>query len=329
MSPAARNTRSATALLRQSDVMATVVREINLANRKNNTKKAYDPKVAEYHAFCDHVYPTHHVSNRYTVDGDKMFRFLFYHSMRNKYDVGGERRHRAHGFDGVDYDTVWQQYQSAVEELCQYPDGAPADVLEDLFKDPEKPLGYDQVNTYKAVVRGIHAEQVQQNANNLAFEFVLTHQSKALLKMVKERRARIRRKTYQEKLEGDFSPFTSIGQMDMIEQKFWDNGKRSSRAAFCALRNRSTFLSCYSGVLRHESMFLGELSDMVGLEHERVRDAHRIFVMVMQMATGKFSCFFLLFLLIVAFLFLSNPCPSTPKVRQSKGAADLSSLAAP
>jgi hypothetical protein len=281
--PAARSPRTRS-VVHQADVMATVVREINLANRKTNTKKAYDPKVAEYNAFCDYVYSDLHVSTRYTVTGDKMFRFLFFHSMRNKYDVGGERRHKAHGFDGAAYDAVWQQYDMSLQALSQNAEDP------GLFKDPENPLGYDQVNTYKAVVRGIHAEQVQNNANNLAYEFVFTHQSKALLKMVKERRARVRRATYQEKLEGDFSPFTSIGQVDKIEQKFWDNGKRSSRAAFCAMRNRSTFLSCYSGVLRHESMFLGELSDMVGLEHERARDAHRIFVMVMQIATGENFC---------------------------------------
>ena len=276
-------------------VQELVIREINLANRKPNTMKAYDPKVLEYYSFCDHVYMHDHVSIRYTVDDKKMFSFLFYHAMRNKYSVGGKNRTRcANRFDPADYDTVWQQFLPIVAALRQYDGNPPADVHE-TFKDPENPLGYDQLNTYKAVVRGIHAEQVQQGANNKAFEFVLTHQCKALLKMVKDRHARVGKATYREKLQGDFSPFTSIGQVDSIEQKFWDKGKRSFRAAFCEMRNRCTFLSCYSGLLRHESMFLGELSDMVGLEHHKERDPHSIFLMVMQIATGK-RFLFLVFL---------------------------------
>lgn len=271
--------------------MQTVVREINLNNRKTNTRLAYDPKVAEYEAFCDYVYPHVAQSTRYTVDSNRLFKFLFYHSMRNKYNIGGAKTTGHHGFDAADYDRVWQSYQLSVERLRQFSlsgENVPDDVLKSLFKDPEKPIGYDQLNTYKAVVRGVWESQVQSHANSLAWDLILTYECKALLKMVKERRARIRRETYQEKLEGDFTPFTSIGQVSKIEQKFWDNGKRSSRAAFPALRNRMTFLNCYSGVLRHESMFLGELSDMVGLEHERSKDAHAMFIMVMQMSTGAY-----------------------------------------
>jgi hypothetical protein len=39
-------------------------------------------------------------------------------------------------------------------------------------------------------------------------------------------------------------------------------------------------------------MFLGELSDRVGIEHHKERDPHSIFVMVMQIATGKSVIFF-------------------------------------
>jgi hypothetical protein len=41
------------------------------------------------------------------------------------------------------------------------------------------------------------------------------------------------------------------------------------------------------GLLHHESMFLGELSDMVGIEYQRSQDCNHFFSLVMQIATGK------------------------------------------
>lgn len=48
-----------------------------------------------------------------------------------------------------------------------------------------------------------------------------------------------------------------------------------------------TFLNCYYGVLRHKSLFLGELSNMVSLDHKRDRDVYPMTIQVMQIATGK------------------------------------------
>lgn len=256
-----------------------------------NTAAAYDPKTAEFYEFWDFLYPNATPGSKYTVDADKAFKFLFYHGMRNKYAVGGKGVATRHGFDGDDYNRVWQQYSDPVDTLRQYPQGCPTDVTKKLFKDLENPLGVDQLNTYKATIRGIHGSQVEQNANSLAWEFILTRQIKTLFKMVQERKARINRETYQERVESDFAPFTSIDQVNPIEQKFWDDGKKSLRAAFCTMRNRMTFLKCYSGILRHETVFLTDLSDMVGLQHQRERDPHPIFIQVMQMAQGKFLLF--------------------------------------
>jgi hypothetical protein len=77
---------------------------------------AYDPKAKEYEAFCDHAFSYMPRSSRYTVDGDKMFSFLFYHAMRDTYTIG--RRNRgAHGFSGADYNAVWQTYTPLVAIL--------------------------------------------------------------------------------------------------------------------------------------------------------------------------------------------------------------------
>ena len=115
------------------------------------------------------------------------------------------------------------------------------------------------------------------------------------MNLVKEHKRRIKRKLYDEKVDHEFTPFTSMAQVGNIEQAFWDHGK-TVRESLPSLRNRCVFLLCYSGLLRHESIFLGELSDMLHIEYQKSSDNDPFFIMVMQIATGKSSssCFCLL-----------------------------------
>jgi hypothetical protein len=46
-------------------------------------------------------------------------------------------------------------------------------------------------------------------------------------------------------------------------------------------------------------MFLGELSDMVGLEYQRSQDSDPFFILVMQIATGKLLLLSSFLLLVV------------------------------
>jgi len=53
------------------------------------------------------------------------------------------------------------------------------------------------------------------------------------------------------------------------------------------LRNRYIFLQCYSGLLRSETMFLGELSDMLTIEYQRQQDCDPYEILILQIAAGK------------------------------------------
>jgi hypothetical protein len=223
------------------------------------------------------------VLTKYTLDADKCFRFLFYQSFRSKYKSGGKRRagaQTAHGFDPNDYDRVLTQFTAFSREADSGArEGCP---------DPENPVGHDLICTYKAVLYNIWGMQASRGANSYAWGLVYTHDCKGLVDMVKKRKERIRRANYAEKLDKDFSPFISMSQVDDIENAFWEHGKSNARQSFPGIRNRFVFLQCYAAVLRHESMFLGELSDMFGFEHKRPKDPDPLYIMVMQIATGKF-----------------------------------------
>jgi hypothetical protein len=269
------------AAIRNAEILGGVVRTVVMATRPLNTTLAYDPKAKEYDTFCDHVYKAKSPSTRYTVGTEKVFLFLFYQAFRNKYKRGGISKGEPHGFDTGDYDTVvaqWARYNSCFE----------SGEIEDI-PDPSNPCHFDSLNTYKTVLQNVWSDQASQGANGLTWELIFTRKCKELMNLVKERRRRIKRKLYAEKVDHEFTPFTSMAQVGNIEQAFWDHGK-TVRESLPGLRNRCIFLLCYSGLLRSESMFLGELSDMLCIEYQRSRDSDPFFIMVMQIATGKSSC---------------------------------------
>jgi hypothetical protein len=276
-----------------AETLGGVVHTVRIASRPKNTAVAYDPKIREYMSFCEHVYGTSPVSSRYTVGTEKVFHFLFYHAFREQYVRGGKARKQEHGFSGADYDRVttqWATYQDRFErgEIDDIP-------------DPDRPLQADAINTYKSTLYNQWLDQASNGANGLTWDLIYTRKCKELVNLVKERKRRMKRKIYAEKIDGEFTPFTSLNQVGNIENAFWDHGK-TVRESIPSLRNRYIFLQCYSGLLRSESMFLGELSDMLGIEYQRSRDSDPFFILVMQIATGKWCvaccCVVCLFLLL-------------------------------
>jgi hypothetical protein len=72
-----------------------------------------------------------------------------------------------------------------------------------------------------------------------------------------------------------------------MEKKLWERNSHATDAqAMAGLRDRFTFLLTTHGVLRGESLFKAELSDMLHLIHEG-RDPTPIGILILQIATGK------------------------------------------
>jgi hypothetical protein len=255
-----------------------VVARTNEQNRRPNTKKAYDPKVQEFYDFCNHYAGREHQQSRYTVTANKVFSFLFYQAYRTQRRGGGKRQAdrtaRETAFDPLEFDEIQRSMGSLdMSEGARMP-------------DPDNPVGADVMNTYKAVLRKIFETQQADNCNNGVWDNILGGNSKGLIAMVKARRPRIKRASHAEKLDGEFTPFTTVNQVPEIENWFWDAGKSGTRNALTALRNRFAFLECYGGVLRHEALFLGELSDLLGIIVPR-DGQDSLFIGIMQMAQGK------------------------------------------
>jgi hypothetical protein len=270
---AAAGTIAATAAMQESllhgrmDLLIGAVRQQQEENRKNNTQLAYDPKKEEWYQFCYHSYGNSIGAT--TVLPERLFRFLFYQAFRSRRSRG-----KKSPFDPAECDNIIEEYSTHFRNGQSIP-------------DPPDPVSFQTLSTYRASVRSIWEEQSAASANSLSWDQVYKKPCRDLFKAVQSRSTRVARIRFDEKIDGEFSPFTTLGQVGNIEAELFSNGTQTQKDALPSLRNRFVFLNCYSGLLRHESLFLGEFSDMVGLSHRRRKDAAEMFIMVMQIATGK------------------------------------------
>ena len=254
----------------------TAVVELLAHDRPESTKKAYDPKIDEYYSFCELAYP----NDRFAcaLNEKTVFKFMFYQVMRGKKKRGG-RRHRqaARVFDIELYNTIMAKY----DHWIQSPNITPP--------QPEDPLSHSTIAQYKSALRLIYKDQVARGFCNLAWPQIWTLPLDNLHQWSKRRQAIVDKRNYREKLDHDFSPYHAVEEFPKIEKEMWENGNPSIRSAYAWLRHRFCLLFSTSGILRCESLYKAELSDFMGVSCKKETDVHRLYLMIMQIATGKYK----------------------------------------
>jgi hypothetical protein len=100
--------------LANQNVIAQMVRQVNLASRRPNTAKAYDPKAREYYDFCNYKYLLLPIDQRYTVTSDKLRSFLTYQAFREKSKRGGRKKGVVESFDSAEYNVICTKYSNLV-----------------------------------------------------------------------------------------------------------------------------------------------------------------------------------------------------------------------
>jgi hypothetical protein len=268
---------------------------------KDNTKRAYDPKRLEFLEFLDYKYAYECVVNRYTVQYNKVYEFICYHAYRNKKNVDvttsdhtqqnkSNKRKRKRGgsgstkkndtkykyFDPLDFENVMVQLKRQITD-GQVP------------KDPSFGIKDDCLMQYKCAIKQLHQEQVAQERNTNAWEFVWTEKCKKVFTYVKSRRRRVALANCDEKFDYD-TIYETQENILILEKAFWTDGTvGNSQSVFSSLRNRFCFLMTIAAILRGESMFKAELSDLYGIEWlgDDVYDQNPFWVLMMQITTGK------------------------------------------
>jgi hypothetical protein len=153
--------------------------------------------------------------------------------------------------------------------------------------EPTRPVGWDCINTYRSSVKAIWEAQVATHSNSLSWDLIYNKDCKLLAKMVKERKGRLKKSQYGEKVDKEFAPYAAVEELGSIEGCLWSRGQGNIvRTALAWMRHRYCFLQSFSGILRCESIFNAELSDMLCISTKKPVDPHSLFIVIMQLASG-------------------------------------------
>ena len=196
--------------------------------RPDNTAKAQDPKEEEYMQFCDALYP--HDIHRYVLNSDRVYRFMFYQSFREKKRVGGRPTIETNFFDVDGYNDVMASFRAEGGNITEFP-------------KPRQPCGACTFTAYKAVIRKIYKKQTAQRVLLDHWDRIWTEAFDELQKHVKERAPLAKKASYEEKVTGAFAPYTIVEHYDRIENALYEDGiTGGTRNVGSALRNRYALL---------------------------------------------------------------------------------------
>ena len=222
---------------------------------RDNTKLAYDPKAEEFKKFCHHIYGMEGQEYCEVVTEEKMYMFLLYQAHRDKRKRGktSANRDNQHGFNSSDYDSVMGNLSSF-----------------DLNR-PGQMIGFQAlIQYYSAVLKLLDS----QTFNRLTREQARSARVKQLLSMVsvpnqvKQRKVTLSKRNYEEKIESDIFGYTQVHAIPVVELALFERNAFSHHTCQCALRDRYCFLMSFCGILRGESLFLCELSDLFDVQYK-------------------------------------------------------------
>lgn len=253
-----------------------------------NTKKVYDRIAKEWLAFCLYVSGPANATNMQFpahMTSGKVSKFMFYQCFRKKQQTGGVAGGGLVSFDPEEYEDVKKSYNDAFSAWQ-------LDQTRNPMPDPEGGgIGYSSIMQYRAGLKKVYEGQVQGKTNSDAWDLIWTLTAKQLVKIVEGRKARIGREKHDEKVTKEFAGYHAVDRFDDIEEEFWNRGlEKNMRKAFPYIRHRMVLLYTTSGILRCESLTKAELSDFQGLTVKKETDIDPLYLMILQIPEGEFSC---------------------------------------
>lgn len=210
---------------------------------KDNTQKAYGNKGKEFLQFCRELY-AREGDMATMVSEEKLYLFLYYQAHRKKRKQGARV---AATFNLADYQQVM---------------GQPTDSIT-LASDV---VGYDCVNQYYSAV--LKVLESQERYNHLRKVDIRSSRVVRLLTLAKNRRQVLKKKQYAEKIEASFFGYTQVQVIPTVEEALFKKHSNSLLYMQAAFRDRFCFLMTMCGILRGESLFLCELSDLLDVQYE-------------------------------------------------------------
>ena len=166
--------------------------------RPCNSAKQQVPKVDEYFQFCELVYPNDRY--KYILYQEKVYQFMWYQSFCEQKPCRGNKSKLANG-ECFDLELYW-------EMMKHYNDIRPGDLT--LVPSPKKPVKMAIFNAFKAVIRKINKIQKIEKKLGAQWDDIWTLKCDNLADHVKKRKLKVKKETYQEKMDGSFALYTIV-----------------------------------------------------------------------------------------------------------------------
>ena len=239
------------------------------AGTPENTLRAYDNKTKEYLEFCRHAYGNNTDVlaglSPYTITEEKFFGFMYYQSRRAKKSGGCRKIVK---FNTADYD----HYMTNTGAISQ------------------TPCGYSVLNQYRSSLLKLYQTQIDNGANNATKTMLMSDRIKTLLDNVKKRKITIAKENFEEKITHEFAPYATIAELPRLEEHLFNRHSLSVTFMFSSLRDRFCLLMTTNAILRGESLFKCDLSDLCDLQFTPNDSDRPVLVHVMRVSTGKTNC---------------------------------------
>ena len=129
---------------------------------RKNTRDAYKYRILEFRSFCKLVYPHEPVEKQCAVDGNKLYRFLFFQVFR---DQSRTKSLKPGEFDINLYHELDTKYTALLRPV-NGKKRTGKEILEVM--EPKNPLGYSSLITYRAAVRKLYDYQRQRSDGSIA-----------------------------------------------------------------------------------------------------------------------------------------------------------------
>jgi hypothetical protein len=111
---------------------------------------------------------------------------------------------------------------------------------------------------------------------------------KKLIKSVKSRKVRVMRETFAERLDAGELPFEVLVKLPQIEEEMWKLNSHSGPYAVSGLRDHFFLLFTNAGLVRGESLYHAELSDLFSMvKQDEGPIGHDALIFILQIHKGK------------------------------------------
>ena len=104
---------------------------------------------------------------------------------------------------------------------------------------------------------------------------------------VRIRKDKVHKAQFKERHDHDFKPFGLVGEVGRMEKWAWDSNSSTKSYGASSLRDRFQLLMTLGGVLRSESLYKADLSDLCDFKFHQKTERDPYHVCILRVSTGK------------------------------------------